>query len=207
MQPPPPLPPISTRAHPRIRFATPVQVSVGARSFICNTEDISLGGLGATHPQPPPALTKLRLLFNLPNGSSVHTDAIVRYVRADRFGVQFLDLPSVAHQALDDYTRRTLGYTRRGSRIAVRLTVTLQGEAPASDLQMAETVVLSHNGGLLVCRAHFKVGDVLRLTWPEQNRSTRVRIAFQRPCGPGELTELGFEFLDSADFWQIAALS
>ena len=207
MQPYPPPSPISTRAHSRIQLATPVQIRVGERSFVCNTEDISIGGLGASCAQPPPASARLRLLFNLPNGSSVNTEGIVRYVRADRFGVQFVDLPSAAQEALDDYTRRALGYTRRGNRIAVRLTITLQSGTSGAEMEMAETVVLSRNGGLLVCRAPFKVGEVLRLSWPEQNRATQVRIAFRRPCGPGELAELGFEFLDSTDFWQIVALS
>ena len=207
MQPYPPSSPISTRAHSRVQFATPVQIRIGDRSFVCNTEDISVGGLGAIYAQPPPASARLRLLFNLPNGSSVSTEGIVRYVRAERFGVQFVDLPSGAQQALDDYTRRALGHSRRGNRIAVRLTVTLQSETTGAGMEMAETVVLSRNGGLLVCRAPFKVGEVLRLSWPEQKRSTQVRIAFRRPCGPGELAELGFEFLDSTDFWQIVALS
>lgn len=94
----------STRAHPRLKFATPVHVQVGMRSFLCNTEDISVGGLQAKCAQPPPASTQLRLLFNLPNGSSVIADAIVRYARADCFGVQFLNLSNGTHTALRDYT-------------------------------------------------------------------------------------------------------
>ena len=93
-----------TRAHPRLKFATPVHVQVGIRSFLCNTEDISVGGLQAKCSQPPPASTQWRLLFNLPNGSSVIADAIVRYTRADRFGVQFLGLSNGTHAALRDYT-------------------------------------------------------------------------------------------------------
>lgn len=99
-----PTPYPSTRVHPRLKFATPVHVQVGVRSFLCNTEDISLGGLQAKYSQPPPALTQLRLLFNLPNGSSVIADAIVRYTRGDHFGVQFLGLSNGTHAALQDYT-------------------------------------------------------------------------------------------------------
>ena len=92
-----------TRAHPRLKFATPVHVQVGIRSFLCHSEDISVGGLQAKCPQPPPESTQLRLLFNLPNGSPVIADAIVRYARADRFGVQFLNLSNGTHAALRDY--------------------------------------------------------------------------------------------------------
>ncbi len=202
MAPPPPVPYLSTRAHPRLKFSTPLQVSVGSRVFMCNTEDISVGGLGARWQQPPPGLTPLRLLFNLPNGTSVRTDGIVRYARADRFGVQFMGLPPPAQEALDDYTCRALGYTRRGQRVARRLTVTLRSATSDAQEQLAETVVLSRKGGRLVCRARFKIGEELRLSWPEQNRSAQVRVVFRRLCGPGELTELGFELLGADDFWQ-----
>jgi len=138
--------------HTRLKCATPVQVQVGDRSFLCNTEDISIGGLQARHSQPPPAMTQLRLLFSLPNGPSVTTDAIVRYARADRFGVQFLRLPNGAHAALHDYARRALGRTRRGNRIAKRLTVTLHSSLSGLGDELAETVVLSRNGGRLICR-------------------------------------------------------
>lgn len=205
---PPPSPPyLSPRAHPRLKFAIPLQVQVGKRTFICNTEDISVGGLGARHAQPPPALTLLRVLFNLPNGSSVHTEGVVRHARADRFGIEFLDLSSGAYAALDDYTRRALGYTRRGNRVAKRLTVTLRNVAAGAQDELAETLVLSRNGGRLVCRAHFQAGEELRLFWPRQNRATQVRVISRRPCGPGELAELAFEFLDGDDFWQMATLS
>lgn len=205
--PPPAAPNLSTRAHPRLKFATPVQVQFGGRVFVCSTEDISLGGLRAKYRQPPPGLTRLRLLFNLPTGSSVHTDGIVRYARSDHFGVQFAALPSQAQEALDEYTCRTLGYTRRGDRMAKRLTVTLRSLKEGAEDEVAETVVLSRRGGRLVCRARFKIGEELRLSWPERNRAAQVRVVYRRLCGPGELTEMGFEFLDSADFWQMEAAS
>lgn len=205
--PPPAAPDLSTRAHPRLKFVTPMQVQVGGRVFVCSTEDISVGGLRARYAQPPPGLTRLRLLFNLPTGSSVHTDGVVRYTRVDRFGVQFAGLPAEAHDALDDYTCRTLGYTRRGNRLAKRLTVTLRSAKAGAEEEVAETVVLSRKGGRLVCRARFKIGEELRLAWPEQNRAAPVRVVFRRLCGPGELTELGFEFLGSADFWRMEDVS
>jgi len=197
----------STRVHPRLKFATPVEVQEGERSFLCNTEDISIGGLQARHPQPPPALTQLRLLFNLPGGSSVNTDAIVRYTRADRFGVQFLRLSSGTHAALHDYARRALGYSRRGNRIAKRFTVTLRRPLSGLGDELAETVVLSRNGGRLLCRGRFKIGEELRLYWPRQNRAAQIRVLFQRFGGADDLTDVGFEFLGADDFWQMESLS
>ncbi len=106
----PPAPPYSSsRAHPRLKLVTPVHVQVGIDSFLCYTEDISVGGLGAKSAQPPPNQTRLKLLFNLPTGSPVIAEGIVRYASADRFGVQFVDLPADTQEVLDAYTRRTLG--------------------------------------------------------------------------------------------------
>lgn len=205
--PPPATPNLSTRAHPRLKFATPVQVRFGGRVFVCSTEDISVGGLRAKYAQPPPGMTRLKLLFNLPTGSSVNTDGIVRYTRVGRFGVQFASLPAEAHEALYDYTCRVLGFTRRGDRIAKRVTVTLRSAKEGAEEEVAETVVLSRKGGRLVCRARFKIGEELRLYWPQQNRAAQVRVVFRRLCGPGDLAEMGFEFLDSADFWQMESAS
>lgn len=202
-----PVPYRCTRVHPRLKLATPVQIQAGELSFLCKSEDISVGGLQARYPQPPPPLTQLRLLFNLPNGTSVNTAAIVRYARADRFGVQFLGLSNGTHVALHEYARRTLGYTRRGNRIAKRFTVTLRSALSGLGDELAETVVLSRNGGRLVCRMRFKIGEELRLYWPRQNRAAQIRVVFRRLGGIVDLTEVGFEFLDADDFWQMELLS
>lgn len=196
----------SRRDHPRLKFATPVHVQVGIRSFLANTEDISVGGIQAKYPQPPPALTHLRLLFNLPNGFSVITDAIVRYARGDRFGIQFLGLSEETHAALQDYTTRAPGDTRSGDRIAKRFTVILRCSLSGWGEEVAETVMLSRNGGRLICGVRFKIGEELRLYWPQQKRAAQIRVVFRRLCGPDEFTELGFEFIDADDFWQMASL-
>jgi hypothetical protein len=196
-----------TRVHARLKLATPVQVQVGERSFLCDSEDVSIGGLQARYPQPPPAMTQLRLRFSLPDGSSVSTQGIVRYARADRFGVQFLSLSQGTQAALREYAKRAQGYTRRGNRIAKRFTVTLRSTLPGAEEELAETVVLSRNGGRLLCRRCFEMGDELRLYWPRQNRAARIRVAFQRLGGPSDLAELGFQFLDTDDFWRMESLA
>lgn len=194
---------LHSRAHPRLKVATLVQVWIGTHSFVCKTLDISIGGLSAKCPQAPSPETRLRLLLNLPNGSSVLTEGLVCYAHEDRFGVRFTSLHSESQQALEDYTRRTLDYTRTGGRIAKRVNVTLLSILPRAEEQLAETVGLSRNGGLLICRARFRTGEELRLRWPERNRTAQIRIVFDRLCGAGELIELGFVFLDCDDFWQI----
>lgn len=199
--PPPPF--VPARAYPRLKYATPLTVEFAGHSAMGTTEDIAVGGLGARCVTPPPNLTELDLRFNLPTGTSIRTRGIVRYVLPSRFGVQFTGLPQEACQALEEYIRKALGYVRRGARVAKRLHVTLR--STTSDVgseELAETMILSRNGGRLVCRARFMIGEELLLNWPEKHREAQVRVVFRQLCGTGELTELGIAFLaDDQNFW------
>lgn len=200
--PPPAAPFVPTRAYPRLKFATPVVINFAGRSAMGTTEDIAIGGLGARCEAPPPKDAELGLLFNLPTGSSIRTNAIVRYVLPARFGAQFTNLPQEARDTLEKYTREILGYVRRGGRVARRLHVTLRSlTLDVVPEQLAETVILSRNGGRVVCRARFKIGEELRLYWPEMHREARVRVVLRQLCGTGELTDLGLEFVGEQDFW------
>ncbi len=198
----PPLPFVLTRAFPRLKYATPVVIESGGRSLVGTSEDIALGGLGVRCETPPATGTTVALLFSLPGGPSLRTEANVRYNLPGRFGVQFTGLSPEAREALEGYTRKALGAVRRGGRVAKRLHITLRSlvsEDAAEEL--AETETLSRNGGRLVCRARFKIGEVLRLYWPERDQATEVRVVFRQLCRTGALTDLGFEFLNPQDFW------
>ncbi len=198
----PPLPFVLTRAFPRLKYATPVLIEFGGRSQMGTSEDIAIGGLGVRCDSPPPTGTTVGLLFSLPSGSSVKTEASVRYNLPGRFGVQFSGLSQEARQALEEHTRKALGQVRRGGRVAKRLHVTLRSlvsEHAAEEL--AETETLSRNGGRLVCHARFKIGEILRLYWPEKDQTAEVRVVFRQLCRTGALTDLGFEFLNPQDFW------
>ncbi len=190
------------RAYPRLKYAMPLVFELAGRSLMATTEDIGVGGLGARCDFLPPTESKVGLLFNLPNGACVRTEAIVRYVLPNRFGVQFTSLAPDSRDALDEYTKRTLGYVRRGMRIAKRYYVTLRspGLEDASE-HLAETVVLNHFGGRLVCRGPFKIGETVTLYWPEKHRHADVRIVHRETCGPAGLVELGFEFMEVQNFW------
>ncbi len=180
----------------------PLVFELAGRSIVGTTEDIGVGGLGARCDFLPPDNVKLALLFNLPTGACVRTEAIVRYVLPSRFGVEFTTLPPEARDALDEYTKKTLGYVRRGGRVAKRFHVTLRTATPKHPSEhLAETVILNHFGGLLVCRAPFEVGEVVTLFWPDKHQHGEVRIVHRELCGPGQLVELGFEFVDLQNFW------
>ncbi len=200
--PPPALPFVPARAYPRLKYTAPVVIDFAGRSFIGTTEEIAIGGLGARCDAPPPAEADLSLLFNLPTGPAVRTSASVRYVLPGRFGAQFKDLPPEARTALQDYTRKVLGYARRGGRVAKRLLVTLRSvRLGVTSEELAETLILSRNGGRLVCRARFKIAEELRLYWPERRREAQIRVVFRQLCGSEEMADIGFEFLQEHDFW------
>jgi PilZ domain len=180
----------------------PLVFELAGRSLVATTEDIGVGGLGARCDSLPPDNANLALLFNLPTGTCVRTEAIVRYVLPSRFGVEFTTLAEEARDALDEYTKRTLGYVRRGGRTAKRYHVTLRSAAYGHPSEhLAETVILNHFGGRLICRAQFKAGETVTLCWPEKHRQADVRIVHRESCGPAGLVELGFEFVDVQDFW------
>lgn len=196
----PELPFVPPRAYPRLKYATPVVIDYAGRSHMGTTDEVAVGGLGAHCSALPPKGAEVGLLFNLPTGSAVWTNAIVRYVLPNRFGVQFRDLPHDARQVLEEYTQSRLKYVRSGGRAARRLHVTLRSMASkdASE-QLARTVILSRKGGRLICRARFKIGEELRLRWPDKQREAQVRVVFRRLHGT--LTDLGFEILGQEDFW------
>lgn len=193
----------SPRAYPRLPLATPVEIHYADKKILGRTENISLGGLLAQCTKTPPSSAELTVLFNLPNGTTIVTPGIVRHVHGRKIGVQFSSLPPNGREALEGFTKRMEGYTRRGERMAKRLHVTLRRTLHGGENkeEMAETVLLSRNGGLLICRAHFEVEDRLQLYWPDKKRSAEIIIIFRRPCGTENLTELGFEFLEVSDFW------
>jgi hypothetical protein len=192
----------SPRAYPRLPLTTPVEIRYATHTILGHTENISLGGLLAMcDKRVPKTATELTLLFNLPNGTSIHAGGIVRHVHGTKVGVEFKSLPAQGKEALDAFTKRLEGFTRRGERKQQRLHVTLRDVRLEDQEQLAETVLLSRNGGLLICRAPFSVGDRLELYWPEKKKGIEISVVFQRPCGPGGLTELGFKFLDGKNFW------
>ncbi len=180
-----------------------MEIYYGDKKLLCRTENISIGGFLAQCRNAPPASTELTVLFNLPNGTTINTHGIVRHRHGAKFGVQFSSLPARGREALEGFTTRMENFTRRGERKPRRVHVTLRSTRPDQENaeQMAETVLLSRNGGLMICRAQFEVGERLRLYWPEKRRYAEILIVFRRRCGTADLVELGFEFLERGNFW------
>ena len=192
-----------TRAFPRVPLHSPVEVKTRSRLFIGQIENISVGGLLVSSEPPPAIESELQLLFNLAAGRTVSATAVVRHATRNTFGVQFHDLSPAAQDAITEYCETGLGHVRRSGRVPKRLLVTLRGKRKGDQDELAETVTLSRNGGMLACRARFFVGNHLELFWPEKKRHAEIEIVSSHAAATG-LLELGFQFLDTDfDFWDL----
>ena len=183
---------------------SPIELKSRSRTSIGEIENISLGGLLVSCDVPPAVATEVRLMFNLAAGLTVSASGVVRYVNKKRFGVQFLDLIPEASDAIGQYCQMSMGHARRSGRISKRVLVTIKGTKEGSLEELAETLVLSRNGGLLACRAAFFVGEHLELYWPEQKRSVEIEVVSYRFFNANNLLEIGFQFVkENEDFWRI----
>ncbi len=193
------------RRHPRVRVALPVELRSGMVVAVGTSEDLSVGGMRVTSPVRLDRDRDVWLRFNLPSGYSVWTRAEVKHAMPDgRVGLSFGELATRDHVALAEIVNRLLGYARRGERKARRYHVTIRPVgALESEQELAETMLISQHGGLLVSRAHFKLLDRIWLTWPERQRSAAAKIVYRRVAGPGGLVELGFTFDDVENFWEL----
>jgi len=191
------------RAYPRVPLHSPVEVKTPSRLFIGQIENISIGGLLVSSEPPPTIASELQLLFNLAAGRTVSATAVVRHATKTTFGVEFHDLSPAAQDAITEFCETSLGHVRRSGRLPKRLLVTLRGKRKGDQDELAETITLSRNGGLLACRARFFVGNRLELFWPEKKRYTEITIVSSQPAPTG-LLELGFQFLNpDFDFWEL----
>ena len=192
------------RRYPRIPVGLPVELRSGLLLAVGKTEDLSVGGMLLSSPVQLEGERDVWLRFNLPNGHSVRVRSRVVHRRDDgRVGLSFGELATSDHVALSEILATLLGYTRRGERQARRLHLTLRAEdAPRSEQELAETMVVSQRGGLVLARAHFKLHARIQVTWPERHKTAPAQIVYRRIAGPGGLSEFGFTFADTDDFWE-----
>jgi PilZ domain len=199
----------SRRRYARVPTATPVEIytkSTVGPPHIGKIDSLSVGGALASCRERFDPQTELAMLFQLPTGFRIHAFGRVAYAMPERhFGVAFVDLDPDAQLHLEEFTQKELGYTRRSSRVPHRTHLTIKSleSAGSHDEESADTVLVSRNGGLLVCSATYKEGENIYLWSPERNCGTRARVVFQHVWGPGSLVEVGFEFLTDEDFWKI----
>ena len=197
------------RRYARVSTDTPVEIytkSTSGPPLLGRIDSLSVGGVLASCRKSFDPDTELAMLFQLPTGFRIHAFGRVAYAVPEKhFGLAFVDLDRDAHLHLEEFTKKELGYARRSSRVPHRTHLTIRSldDAGSHDEVPADTVLVSRNGGLLVCSATYKVGQLICLWSPEQKCSTRARVLFQQVWATGSLVEVGFEFLADEDFWKI----
>lgn len=181
----------------------PVEIGERSAAILGETVNISAGGVLLATRSPLPANTGLRIRLNLPTGESILSAvAIVHRTPHGHFGLKFLDLANGARQELAAFITRILGYSRRGVRVPRRhhLSIRLLSD-PGSTEQIAETLIVSLHGGLLISRAPFRTGDEIFVWRPDKKRGVTAKVVWRRPSGKHGMVELGFVFHDLVTFW------
>jgi Tfp pilus assembly protein PilZ len=197
------------RRYARVPILAPVDIytkdTVGP-PLVGRIDNLSVGGVLTSCRERFDLQTELAMLFQLPTGARIHAFGRVIYVVPERhFGVAFTDLDQEARLHLEEFTQKMLGYARRSSRVPYRTHLTIraaEGDGPLQE-ESADSVLVSRNGGLLVSRVPYNVGQEVYLWLPEQKCGARARVVFQHVWTVGGLVEVGVEFLADEDFWKI----
>lgn len=190
------------RKYPRINVNTPVIVSSSSSSCLGQTENISLGGALVYCGGTFQAQEQSRLRFNLPTGVSVTATSKLVHKQANaRLGFEFVDMDAAMRAELGSFLQKLSTHTRRGARIHKRFSVALAREANSEIDQLAETMMISRWGGLMVCRGTFRMGQSFYLWWPQGKRGADARIVMHRKGNHAGVVEVGFEFSNHDNFW------
>ena len=197
------------RRYARVPILAPVEIytknTVGP-PLAGRIDNLSVGGVLTSCRERFDLQTELAMLFQIPTGFRIHAFGRVIYVVPERhFGVAFIDLDHDARLHLEEFTQKMLGYARRSGRVPYRTHLTIRSSEGAGPQQeeSADSVLVSRNGGLLVCHAAYTVGQEVYLWSPEQKCGARARVVFQHVWSAGGLVEVGVEFLAGEDFWKI----
>ena len=195
------------RRFPRVPFNASVEMHsrrTQGSPIVANVENLSMGGMLASCHQFFDQSTELALLFSLPNGHAVRAFGRVAYVvPGKKYGIQFTDLDDTSRVQLEMFTQQMLGYNRRSGRIPYRVHVRLRPSEEPGGEEPAMTVLASRNGGLLVCRGRYEKGREFYLVWPDRDTGAKARVVFEQVWEEDQLVELGFEFVDRQNFWDL----
>ncbi len=99
-------------------------------------------------------------------------------------------------------SRRT---RRRSTRIVLRVALLINSADPSipGEWEQVETRLVSRRGGLVSTRQFFADGTILDIRRRDRERSARARVVWRSPETTSKGTDMGFEILDDADFWEI----
>src|SRR5436305_5255178 len=192
------------RRYPRFPLRTKVELRTQVRIYMATTDNVSAGGLLVECDPVLPRGTEIVLRFNLPNGFYIETTARVAHAKSGYgMGLEMLELTQEARDEISELARRIIGYTRRGARLPRQFNVMMQKSAQKGDVEgeMAQTILISRHGGLLVTRARFKADDSIYLWSPAHKKGAFATIVSRNIRGIDGLAEMGFRFNSDEDFW------
>jgi hypothetical protein len=194
------------RRYPRFPLQTKVELRVENQILMATTDNVSAGGLLVECDPVLPRGTEIQLRFSLPNGFYVETPARVAHAKSGYgMGLEMLGLTREAREEISELARRIIGYTRRGARLPRQFNVMMQKSAQKGDVEgeMAQTILISRHGGLLVTRARFKADEAIYLWSPAHKKGSFATIVFRNIRGIDGLAEIGFRFNGDENFWGV----
>ena len=194
------------RKHPRFPLVARVENLAGGISMTGRTGDISLGGILVLSRDTLEPKTGVRVRFELPSGRQVDIEGeVVHSTPGVRMGIKFLALNRDDQEAIAEYAEQVKPYKRRSARLPRHYAVSLRWQDLDANWheEPAETVLIAKHGGMIKTLARLKPGADTIVSWPEAGREAEARIVFRQLRGPDSLSELGFEFLTSENFWGI----
>ncbi len=190
------------RQHPRVPFVTAVELETSASTAYGFSENISLGGMlirtEATLEPGAPALAS----FILRDAGRVQIESRIVHCRPRvRAGIQFVHLSEQQRGVIAQVAQPKILTQRRSPRIPVRLFLELSWIDRGQLLQaLAETVLISQHGCLVLSDAPVEVGSSLSLRWQEVGIAARARVVSRQDL-PGDLPRIAMEFTETDSFW------
>jgi hypothetical protein len=194
---------LKVRKYPRLPVVTPVTIVSHNKFCVGRSENVSMGGMLVHCSDELQPAQQSEVRFNLPTGPAIEALSSVVHRNDNRIGLQFVNMDQASRKALSTFLQGISEYTRRSGRVAKRFSVALSRNSSESPEELAETVLLSRWGGLLVCRGKFKPGEQFYLWWPEGKKGAPAKVVLRHSEPATDRIELGFQFQGAENFWDL----
>jgi len=191
------------RRFPRVGFIAPVEIFCGDVRVQGKSRNLSRGGMLLDADCHIPPQTQVYVSFHLPTGRAIKSVARVVHCRAGkRLGIEFTHMGNSDWNAVAKSTEIKESYPRRSIRIPERLFVDLHWNQSAPVHYLAQTILLSRHGCLLLSQAAPPPGTSLVIWCPDRRIGAAARVV---SCEQdyGGLFMLALEFARDANFWGI----
>ena len=178
----------------------------GGKSLSGRMGDVSVGGILVLSQDTLEPKSNVQVRFELPGGRCVEVQGeVVHSIPGVRMGIKFLALNPELQKAIAEYAEQIKPYKRRSARLPRRFVISLRWQDWEGNWheEPAETILVTQHGGMATTHARLKAGEDTIVSWPQTGRQAEARVVFRQLCGEHNLSELGFEFHCTQDFWGI----